>query len=84
MSTEDDQDAADTSGELPHDDPDSETLPGIHSAAVRSSYLQGAGRPPGHVQVLLSSNTVLEAPSSGQTVKISPLSAGSEFRRFHG
>jgi hypothetical protein len=41
MSTEDDQDATDTSGELPHDDPDPKTLPGIHSAAVRSSYLQG-------------------------------------------
>jgi cell wall-associated NlpC family hydrolase len=41
-----------------------------------------AGRPPGHVQILVSPTTVMEAPSSGQTVKISPLSAGSEFRRF--
>lgn len=42
-----------------------------------------AGRPPGHVQVLMpGGSSVLEAPSSGQTVKISPLAAGSEFRRF--
>ena len=42
-----------------------------------------AGRPPGHVQVYVGDGKVLEAPSSGQTVKISPLSGGSEFRRFH-
>jgi len=47
----------------------------------RSSFSGGG---PGHVQVLLdpAAGTVLEAPSSGQTVKISPLAAGSEFRRF--
>ncbi|TXI64291.1 C40 family peptidase [Mycolicibacterium mageritense] len=37
---------------------------------------------PGHVQVYLGNGQVLEAPSSGQTVKISPLSAGAHFRRF--
>jgi cell wall-associated NlpC family hydrolase len=42
-----------------------------------------AGRPPGHVQVYLGAGQVLEAPSSGQTVKISALAPGSEFRRFH-
>lgn len=42
-----------------------------------------AGRPPGHVAVLMpGGSSVLEAPSSGQTVKISPLPAGAEFRRF--
>lgn len=52
----------------------------------RSAFHGGGG--PGHVQVLLDNGsggaaTVLEAPSSGQTVKVSPLSAGAEFRRFH-
>lgn len=37
---------------------------------------------PGHVQVYLGNGQVLEAPSSGQTVKISPLQGGSQFRRF--
>jgi len=37
---------------------------------------------PGHVQVYLGNGQVLEAPSSGQTVKISPLQSGSQFRRF--
>ena len=42
----------------------------------------GAGGP-GHVQILMpGGNTVLEAPSSGQMVKISPLQAGSQFRTF--
>lgn len=46
------------------------------------SAFHGAG--PGHVQILLPGGTsVLESPSSGQTVKVSPLSAGAEFRRFH-
>jgi hypothetical protein len=40
-----------------------------------------AGRPPHHVQIYLGNNQVLEAPSSGQLVKVSALSAG-EFRRF--
>ena len=42
-----------------------------------------AGRPPGHVQIFLGGGQVLEAPSSGQTVKVSSLSSGAEFRRFH-
>lgn len=38
---------------------------------------------PHHVQVYLGNGQVLEAPSSGQTVKVSPLSTdGSVFRRF--
>ncbi|WP_396907956.1 C40 family peptidase [Mycolicibacterium sp.] len=38
---------------------------------------------PGHVQILMpGGQTVLEAPSSGQMVKISPLQAGSQFRTF--
>lgn len=37
---------------------------------------------PGHVQVYLGNGQVVEAPSSGQTVKISPLSSGAHFRRF--
>ncbi|MDD4865570.1 MAG: C40 family peptidase [Mycobacterium sp.] len=46
------------------------------------AFPASAGRPPGHVQIYLGNGQVLEAPSSGQTVKISPLSPGSEFRRF--
>ncbi|MCV6988116.1 C40 family peptidase [Mycobacterium timonense] len=40
-----------------------------------------AGRPPEHVQVYIGNSQVAEAPSSGQTVKISPLQPG-EFRRM--
>lgn len=48
----------------------------------KSAFHGGSG--PGHVQILLpGGNSVLESPSSGQTVKVSPLSAGAEFRRFH-
>lgn len=46
----------------------------------RSSFSGGG---PGHVQVYLGGGQVLEAPSSGQTVKVSALSSGAEFRRFH-
>jgi cell wall-associated NlpC family hydrolase len=44
-------------------------------------FPNNAGRPPHHVQVYLGNNQVIEAPSSGQLVKISALRA-SEFRRF--
>ncbi|ORW08501.1 MULTISPECIES: C40 family peptidase [Mycolicibacter] len=44
-------------------------------------FPNSAGRPPGHVQVYIGNNQVVEAPSSGQTVKISPLRPG-EFRRM--
>lgn len=37
---------------------------------------------PSHVQVYLGNGQVLESPSSGQTVKVSPLQGGSQFRRF--
>ncbi|PBA69048.1 C40 family peptidase [Mycobacterium avium] len=44
-------------------------------------FPSSAGRPPGHVQVYIGNSQVAEAPSSGQTVKISPLQPG-EFRRM--
>lgn len=44
-------------------------------------FPDSAGRPPGHVQVYIGNNQVVEAPSSGQTVKISALRPG-EFRRM--
>ncbi|MEB3022961.1 MULTISPECIES: C40 family peptidase [Mycolicibacter] len=44
-------------------------------------FPNSSGRPPGHVQVYIGNNQVVEAPSSGQTVKISPLRPG-EFRRM--
>ena len=44
-------------------------------------FPESAGRPPHHVQVYIGNNQVVEAPSSGQTVKISPLRPG-EFRRM--
>lgn len=44
-------------------------------------FPSSAGRPPGHVQVYVGNNEVVEAPSSGQTVKFSGLQNG-EFRRF--
>lgn len=45
-------------------------------------FPSSAGRPPGHVAVYIGNNQVVEAPSSGQTVKISPVRAG-EFRTYH-
>ncbi len=44
-------------------------------------FPSSAGRPPGHVQVYIGNNQVAEAPSSGQTLKISALQPG-EFRRM--
>lgn len=44
-------------------------------------FPSSAGRPPEHVQVFIGNSQVAEAPSSGQTIKISPLQPG-EFRRF--
>lgn len=58
----------------------------VSGNAVRPGDLvfpASAGRPPGHVQIFLGDNKVLESPSSGQTVKVSALSSGAEFRRFH-
>lgn len=50
---------------------------------VFPSYAFGSGGGPTHVQILMpGGQTVLEAPSSGQMVKISPLSSGAQFRTF--
>ncbi|WP_081343529.1 C40 family peptidase, partial [Mycobacteroides chelonae] len=56
----------------------------VSGANVRPGDLffpSDSGRPPGHVAVVLDSQTMAEAPSSGQSLKISPLRAG-EFRTF--
>jgi cell wall-associated NlpC family hydrolase len=45
----------------------------------RGSFGSGG---PGHVQIYLGNGQVLEAPSSGQTVKVSSLQSDSEFRRY--
>lgn len=46
-------------------------------------YAFSGGGGPSHVQILMpGGQTVMEAPSSGQMVKISPLQAGSQFRTF--